>query len=81
MKRKLSAAENWFCEQAFIFSSLLPNKNRSFYGKARGRFNLTENFTGAAHNKLFLEAKQPNFFPVVIHNLSNDDFHLFFWKY
>ena len=41
---------------------------------------LTGRYRGAAHSKCNLEFKVPKFFPVIFHNLSGYDSHLFIKK-
>ena len=45
--------------------------------KVRDHCHYTSKYRGAAHNKCNLKFKKPKFIPVVFHNLSNYDAHLF----
>ena len=45
--------------------------------RVRDRCHLTGKFRGAAHNKYNLDYRLPKFFPVIFHNLSGYDSHLF----
>ena len=45
--------------------------------KVRDHCHYTGKYRGAAHNKCNLKFKKPKFIPVVFHNLSNYDAHLF----
>ena len=45
--------------------------------KVKDHCHYTGEYRGAAHNKCNLKYKKPNFTPVVFHNLSNYDAHLF----
>jgi len=49
-------------------------------GKIRDHCHLTGKYRGAAHNICNLHYKVPNFIPVVFHNLSGYDSHLFIKK-
>ena len=46
-------------------------------GKVRDHCHFTGRYRGAAHNLYNLKYRKPNFTPVVIHNLSGYDSHLF----
>ena len=48
--------------------------------KVRDHCHFTGRYRGAAHNKCDLDYKKPNFTPVVFHNLSGYDSHLFIKK-
>ena len=50
------------------------------YIKVRDHCHLTGKFRGAAHSKCNLEYRVPKFFPVLFHNLSGYDCHLFIKK-
>ena len=45
--------------------------------KVRDHRHFTGRYRGAAHNSCNLKYRKPNFIPVVIHNLSGYDSHLF----
>ena len=47
------------------------------YKKVRDHCHYTGKFRGTAHNKCNLQFKKPKFIPVVFHNLSGYDSHLF----
>ena len=50
---------------------------RKLNDKVRARCHFTGRYRGAAHNSCNLNYKKPNFTPVVFHNLSGYDSHLF----
>ena len=57
----------WICQKGF------EKKDR----KVRDHCHFTGKFRGAAHNKCNLQFKKPAFTPVIFHNLSGYDAHLF----
>ena len=58
----------WICEKEF-------NDDKDV--KVRDHCHFTGRYRGAAHNSCNLKYKKPNFTPVVFHNLSGYDSHLF----
>ena len=62
-----SATECWICQGEFDGVEVKVRDHRHFSGK----------FRGAAHNKCNLKFRKPKFIPVVFHNLSGYDSHLF----
>ena len=59
------ASKCWICEKELSED------------KVRDHCHYTGKYRGAAHNKCNLDFKKPNFIPVVFHNLSGYDAHLF----
>ena len=57
----------WICNEKFIINDV----------KVRDHCHFTGRYRGAAHNSCNLKYKNPNFTPVVFHNLSGYDSHLF----
>ena len=57
----------WICQGEFVESQK----------KVRDHCHFTGKFRGAAHNKCNLQFKNPKFTPVIFHNLSGYDSHLF----
>ena len=57
----------WICNEKFIINDV----------KVRDHCHFTGRYRGAAHNSCNLKYKKPNFTPVVFHNLSGHDSHLF----
>ena len=70
-KKEQSEFENakicWICQKGF------EEKDK----KVRDHCHFTGKFHGAAHNKCNLQFKKPTFTPVIFHNLSGYDAHLF----
>ena len=64
--------ECWICKGEF--------KEDDDNKKVRDHFHFTGRYRGAAHNSCNLKYRKPNFTPVVVHNLSNYDSHLFIKK-
>ena len=64
-----NATTCWICQKAFTFGEE--------DGKVRDHCHYTGKFRGAAHNSCNIKFRRPNFTPVVFHNLSNYDAHLF----
>ena len=60
----------WICREEF-------KKNDKNYKKVRDHCHFTGRYRGAAHSLCNLEYRKPNFTPVVFHNLSGYDSHLF----
>ena len=59
----------WICKEKFT--------NDFKNDKYRDHCHFTGRYRGAAHNLCNLKHKKPNFTPVVFHNLSGYDSHLF----
>ena len=70
-KKEQSDFENakicWICQKGF------KEKDK----KVRDHCHFTGQFRGAAHNQCNLQFKKPKFTPVIFHNLSGYDAHLF----
>ena len=70
-KKKQTEFENakicWICQKGF------EKKDK----KVRDHDHFTGKFRGAAHNQCNLQFKKPKFTPVIFHNLSGYDAHLF----
>ena len=64
----------WLCEREFSPADL---EKGGLGGKVRDHCHCTGRFRGAAHNKCNLDCRIPTFIPVVFHNLSGYDAHLF----
>ena len=63
----------WFCDIAFF-------EEEGFIGKVRNPRQITGENYGATHTHSNLNVKQhsASFIPVVLNNMTNDDYHLFF---
>ena len=53
------------------------SKRTDYGGKVRDHCHYTERFRGSAHNTCNLKCRKPGFLPVIFHNLSGYDSHLF----
>ncbi|XP_022800883.1 uncharacterized protein LOC111338630 [Stylophora pistillata] len=60
----------WICKGGF-------NEKKKAYEKVRDHCHYTGKFRGAAHNSCNLRFRRPKFTPVIFHNLTNYDAHLF----
>ena len=58
----------WICQKGF---------NAIDNDEIKDHCHLTGKYRGAAHNKCNVQYKKPKFIPVVFHNLSGHDSHLF----
>ena len=65
-------AKCWICEEKFT------NDVKNY--TVRDHCHFTGRYRGAAHNSCNLKYRKPNFTPVVFHNLSGYDSHLFIKK-
>ena len=65
-------AKCWICKEK------ITNDVKNY--KVRDHCHFTSRYRGAAHNLCNLKYKYPNFTPVVFHNLSGYDSHLFIKK-
>ena len=65
-------AKCWICKEKFT------NDVKNY--KVRDHCHFTGRYRGAAHNSCNLKYRKPNFTPVVFHNLSGYDSHLFIKK-
>ena len=74
-KKEQSKFENakicWICQKE------LKKKDK----RVRDHCHFTGKFRGAAHNSCNMHFRKPNFTPVIFHNLSGYDSHLFIKKY
>ena len=68
----LESEECWICKKEFD-----TNPKNENYKKVRDHCHFTGKFRGAAHNNCNLKFKKPKFTPVLFHNLSGYDSHLF----
>ena len=72
------ATECWICMEEFDDT---PNeKGYKQNEKVRDHCHFTGRYRGAAHSKCNLNYRKPDFIPVVFHNLSGYDSHLFIWN-
>ena len=66
------ATKCWICNEKFV--------DYAENYKVRDHCHFTGRFRSAAHNTCNLRHRKPNFTPVVFHNLSGYDSHLFIKK-
>ena len=69
------ATKCWICNKEF--DDTADEKGYKKNEKVKDHCHYTGRFRGAAHNSCNLKYKKPNFIPVVFHNLSGYDSHLF----
>ena len=62
------------CEREFSPADL---EKDGLWSKVRDHCHYTERFRGSAHNTCDLKCRKPGFLPVIFHNLSGYDSHLF----
>ena len=76
--RMTQANETYFkkTDVCHICESTISKDSKNNY-KVKDHDHLTGKFRGPAHNTCNLKFKEPNFIPVVFHNLSGYDAHLF----
>ena len=70
-----SATKCWICKGEF--DDTVDEKGCRKNEKVKDHCHYTGRFRGAAHNSCNLKYKKPKFIPVVFHNLSGYDSHLF----
>ena len=69
------ATKCWICNEEF--DDTADGKGYKKNEKVKDHCHYTGRFRGAAHNSCNLKYKKPKFIPVVFHNLSGYDSHLF----
>ena len=75
LKQFNEATKCWICNEEF--DDTADEKGYKKNKKVKDHCHYTGRFRGAAHNSCNLNYKKPNFIPVVFHNLSGYDSHLF----
>ena len=70
-----SATKCWICKGEF--NDTADEKGYRKNEKVKDHCHYTGRFRGAAHNSCNLKYKKPKFIPVIFHNLSGYDSHLF----
>ena len=69
------ATKCWICKGEFVDTAYEKGYRKN--EKVKDHCHYTGRFRGAAHNSCNLKYKKPKFIPVVFHNLSGYDSHLF----
>ena len=75
LKQFNEATKCWICNEEF--DDTADEKGYRKNEKVKDHCHYTGRFRGAAHNSCNLKYKKPNLIPVVFHNLSGYDSHLF----
>ena len=75
LKQFNDATKCWICNEEF--DDTADEKGYKKNEKVKDHCHYTGRFRGAAHNSCNLKYKKPKFIPVVFHNLSGYDSHLF----
>ena len=75
LKQFNEATKCWICNEEF--DDTADEKGYRKNEKVKDHCHYTGRFRGAAHNSCNLKYKKPNLIPVVFHNLSGFDSHLF----